>query len=114
MSTGVTYQYLEPRPTSLYRQLFIKGTRVRAELIYRAHINAEESRTAEELAADYSLPLPTVLEAIEYGKSNPAEIVADIAREEAIMAATGQSDPDCKYHPHRKPLTPQEWARLLS
>src|SRR5207253_9688926 len=38
--------------------LFIKGTRIRAELIYRAHINAEEPRTAKELAADYSLPLP--------------------------------------------------------
>ena len=114
MSTGVTYQYLELRPTSLYRQLFIKGTRIRAELIYRAHINAEEPRAAEELAADYSLPLPAILEAIEYGKSNPPEILADIAREEAIMAATGQSDPDYKYHPHRKPLSPQEWARLLS
>jgi uncharacterized protein (DUF433 family) len=114
MSTGVTYQYLELRPTSLYRRLFIKGTRIRAELIYRAHINAEQPRTAEELAADYSLPLPAVLEAIEYGKSNAPEIVADIAREEAIMEATGQSDPDYKYHPHRKPLTPQEWARLLS
>ena len=89
MSTGVTYQYLESRPASLYRQLFIKGTRIRAELIYWAHINAGEPRTAEEIAAD-------------------------IAREEAIMAATGQSDPDYKYHPHRKPLTPEQWARLLS
>lgn len=114
MSTGVTYQYLESRPTSLYRQLFIKGTRIRAELIYRAHINADEPMTPEELAVDYGLPLPAILEAIEYGKSNPPEIAADIAREEAIMAATGQSDPDYKHHPHRKPLTPQEWARLLS
>ena len=114
MSTGVTYQYLELRPTSLYRQLFVKGTRIRAELIYRAHINAEEPMTPEGLAIDYCLPLPAILEAIEYGQSNPPEVTADIAREEAIMAATGQSDPDYKFHPHRKPLTPQEWARLLS
>lgn len=114
MSTGVIYQYLESRSKSAYRQLFIKGTRIRADLIYRAHINAEEPRSAEQLAADYSLPLPTIREAIEYGKSNPPEILADIAREEAIMAATGQSDPDYKYRPHRKPLSPQEWARLLS
>ena len=114
MSTGVTYQYLESRPTSLYRQLFVKGTRIQAELIYRAHINAEEPRTAEELAGDYDLPLPAVLEAIEYCKSNLPEIASDIAREEAIMAATGQSDPDYKYHPQRKPLPPEEWARLLS
>ena len=114
MSTGITYQYLESRPTSLYRQLFLKGTRIRAEIIYWAYINAEEPRTAEQVAADYDLPLPAIVEAIEYSKSNPPEIVADIAREEAIMAATGQSDPDYKYHPHRKPLTPEEWARLLS
>ena|SRR5438477_1270606 len=109
MSTGVTYQYLEPRLASLYRQLFIKGTRIRAELLYRAHINAEEPRTPEELAADYDLPLPAVREAIEYGKSN-----ADLAREEAIMAASGQLEPDYKYHPYPKILTPEEWARLLS
>jgi hypothetical protein len=50
MSTGLTYQYLEARPKSPYRQLFIKGTRIQAESIYRAHINADEPRTAEELA----------------------------------------------------------------
>src|SRR5438094_4438154 len=114
MSTGVTYQYLEPRLASLYRQLFVKGTRIRAELLYRAHINAEEPRTPEELAADYDLPLAAVREAIEYGKSNPPEVAADLAREEAIMAASGQLEPDYKYHPYPKILTPEEWARLLS
>ena len=49
MSTGVPYQYWEPRPRSAYRQLFIKGTRIQAELIYRAHISVEEPMTAEEL-----------------------------------------------------------------
>ena len=114
MSTGVTYQYLELRPRSAYRQLFIKGTRIRAELIFRAHINAEEPMSTEELATDYGLPLAAVAEAIEYGKSNPSEIAADIAREEAIMAATGQLDPNYRYHPQPKPLTPEEWARLRS
>lgn len=114
MSTDVTYQYLEPRSRSAYRQLFIKGTRIRAELIYRAHINAEEPMTPEQLAIDYGLPLPAIVEAIEYGRSNPPEVAADFAREEAIMAARGQLDPNYKYHPQSKPLSPQEWARLLS
>ena len=114
MSTGVTYQYLEPRPKSAYRQLFVKKTRIRAELIYRAHVNAEEPMTPEELASDYGLPLPAIIEAIEYGRSNPPEIAADNAREQAIMAATGQLDADYKYHPHPKLLTPVEWARLRS
>ena len=114
MSTGVTYQYLEPRPTSLYRELFIKGARIQADLIYRAHINAEEPRTADELAADYGLPRAAVVEAIEYGKSYPPEVAVDIAREEAIMAASGQLDPNYKNHPHPRILAPEEWARLLS
>src|SRR2546423_2469423 len=113
MSKGVAYQYLEPRPQSLYRQLFIKGTKLQAELLYRAHINAEEPRTAEELAADFGLLLEAVLEAIEYGSSNPPEVALDIAREEAIMAATGQSDPGYRRRPQRKPLSPEQWARLL-
>jgi len=114
MSTDVTYQYLERRPRSAYRQLFIKGTRIRAELIYRAHVNAEEPMSPEEVAEDYALPLAAVMEAIDYCKSNPPEIATDIAREEAIMAASGQLDPNYKYHPQPKILTPQEWARLRS
>lgn len=70
--------------------------------------------TAEELAADYGLPLAAVAEAIEYSKSNPPEIAADMAREEAIMAASGELDPNYKYHPQSKPLRPEEWARLRS
>jgi len=114
MSTGVTYQFLEPRPKSAYRQLFIKNTRIRAELIYRAHVNHEEPMTAAELAQDYRLPLAAIIEAIEYSRSNPPEIAADMAREQAIMAATGELQPDYKYHPQPKLLTPEEWARLRS
>jgi len=114
MSTEVTYQYLEARPRSAYRQLFIKGTRIRAELIYRAHVNAEEPMTAQELAADYRLPLEVIQEAIEYGKSNPSEVANDFAREQKIMAATGQLDPAYKYHPQPRNLSPEEWARLRS
>jgi uncharacterized protein (DUF433 family) len=114
MSTGVTYRYLESCQKSAYRQLFVKGTRIRAEVIYRAHINAEEPRTVEQLAADYNLPLESVREAIEYGRSNPPEIAGDIAREEAVMAASGESAPDYKYNPKPRILSPQEWAQLLS
>jgi len=50
---------LEPRLAS-FTPAFIKRTRIRAELLYRAHINAEEPSTPEELAADYDLPLAAV------------------------------------------------------
>ena len=88
---------------------------IRGNLDAAAYLrNAEEPRTPEELAADYDLPLAAVREAIEYGKSNPPEVAADLAREEAIMAASGQLNPDYKYHPYPKILTPEDWARLLS
>jgi uncharacterized protein (DUF433 family) len=114
MATVLTYRFLEARPKSAYRQLFIKGTRIRAEIIYRAHVNLEEPRTPEQLAADYGLPLEAVREAIDYGRSDPPEIAADIAREEAIMAASGHSTPDPTPNSQPKILSPEDWARLLS
>jgi uncharacterized protein (DUF433 family) len=112
MSTTLSYQHLEPRPDSAYRQLFVKGTRIRAELVYRAHINPEQPMTPEELAADFGLPLEAVREAIEYCRSDPPEIAADLAHEEALMAARGQLDPNYKYDARPRVLTPQELARL--
>lgn len=112
MSTAVTYQHLEPRPNSAYRQLYVKGTKIQAARLYRATINLEEPRTAEELAADFELPLAAVLEAIEYGRSNPPEVEEDFRREEALMAAAGMLDPNYKYDARPRMLTPQEVVRL--
>jgi uncharacterized protein (DUF433 family) len=97
MSTSTTYQHLQPRPDSAYRQLFVKGTRIRAELIYAAHINPEQPMTPEELAADFGLPLEAIREAIEYCRSDPPEIAADESHEQALMLARGQLDPNYKY-----------------
>jgi uncharacterized protein DUF5615 len=55
-----------------------------------------------------------VREAIEYGRSDPPEIAADIAREEAIVAASGQSTAEPEYISRPKILSAEEWARLLS
>ena len=116
MSTQRTYKHLEPRPCSLYRQLFVKGTRIRAEILYGLTVPAEDGEvyTPEEVAADYGLPLDVVLEAIEYCRSDPPEIAADHAREERLMEASGMNHPDYKNNPAKyyKMLTPQEWARL--
>src|SRR4051812_20577650 len=97
MSTATVYQQLEARPNSAYRQLFVKGTRIRAELIYLAHVDPEMPMTPEELAVDFGLPLQAVREAIEYCQSSPPEIAADLEHEEALMAARGQLDPNYKY-----------------
>lgn len=76
------YQYLEPRPGSNYRSLFIKGRRLRAELLYRETIG-EEPRTPDEVARDYGLPLEAVQEAIRYSVANAEFLREEHEREEA-------------------------------
>ncbi len=111
-TTSTQYQYLAPNPKSAYKQLFVKGTRIRARVLYGWYA-CEEPQTPEEIAADYSLPLEAVREAIAYCESNPPELLADYAREEALMEASGENDPDYKYHPSPKLLSPQEIARIM-
>src|SRR5438132_2352046 len=114
MSTPPTtnWTYLEPRPKSFYRQLFIKGTRIRARSIYGWYASEEEPMTAEQLAEEFNLPLEAVKEAIAYCESSPPEIEQDFRREEALMEATGMNDPNYKYHGKPKPLSPEERARI--
>jgi len=105
------WKYLVRKPKSLYKQLFIKDRWVAARTLYGQYVG-EGARTAEELAADYNLPLEAVLEAIAYCESNPPEIRQDWEAEEALMEASGMNDPNYKYHAKPKLLTPQEMARL--
>jgi hypothetical protein len=66
VSSTTNYQYLEPRNGSRFRQLFVKGRgNMRAEVLYRA-VRGEDSRTPEEVARDFELPLEAVLEAVDY------------------------------------------------
>lgn len=65
MAVQTTYQFLEPRPGSNYRQLFVKGRKLRAEILYRATVGAEP-RTPEEVSHDFDVPLEAVQESIHY------------------------------------------------
>ena len=65
MALQTTYQLLEPRAESNYRQLFVCGNSLRAGTLYRATIGAEP-RTPEEVAADFGVPLAVVHEAVHY------------------------------------------------
>jgi len=107
------YKFLERNPKSNYKQLFVKGTRLRARILYGAFMSEEEPRAVEQIAEDYNLPIEAVREAIAYCETDPIDIREDFAREEAIMEATGMNDPNYKYNPSsRKPLSPQERARI--
>ena len=109
-TTPHTWKYLDRKPGSSYKQLFVKGRNIAARTLYGRYMSAEEPMTPEEIAADYNLPLEIVLEAIAYCESNPPEIVSDWAAEEALAEATGMNDPNYKGKP--KVLSPQERARL--
>ena len=110
-NTSTAYVHLAPNPKSAYRQLFIKGTRIRARVLYGLYA-CQEPMTPEEIASDYGLPVEAVREAIAYCESNPPELLEDYAREEALMEATGMNDPDYKDNPSPRLLSPQERARL--
>lgn len=110
-SSATHYDHLAPNPNSAYKQLFVKGTRIRARVLYGWYA-CEEPRSPEEIAADYNLPVEAVKEAIAYCESNPPELLEDYRREEALMEASGMNDPNYKYHGKPKLLTAQEMARL--
>src|SRR5579864_2424265 len=107
-STSITWQHLAPNPKSCYKQLFVKGTRIRARVLYGMYMNADEPMTPEQIAGEFSLPLDAVKEAIAYCQSNPPEIAQDFAREEQLMEASGMKDGG-KF----KIVPPQEIARIL-
>jgi uncharacterized protein (DUF433 family) len=111
-TTSTNWKYLERDPKSSYRQTSIKGRRIKTRTLYGQYVNDEEPRTVDELAADYDVPIEAVKEAIAYCETDPPEIREDFAVEQAMMEATGMNDPDYKYHPSPKVLSPQEYAKI--
>ncbi len=110
-TTPKQYKYLRPKSGSVYKQLFING-RIATWIIYAAYVNEEEPMTPEQIAEDWDLPVEAIREAIAYCESNPPEMAQDYAREQALMEATGMNDPNYKYHPQPKLLTPEERHRI--
>lgn len=92
MAIHVQYQHLEPRSRSNYRQLWVKGRHIRAEVLYRLTIGAEP-RTPEEVARDYDLPVAAVHEAIDYAMRNEELLAAERAREVSRMQDLGLDQP---------------------
>lgn len=103
-STSTTWRHLAPNQKSCYRQLFVKGTRIRARVIYGMFMSADEPMTPDEIAEDLSLPLEAVREAIAYCQSDPPELAQDFEREERLAMANRESGG----------IPPQEVARILS
>jgi uncharacterized protein (DUF433 family) len=91
-TTATQYQHLEPRPGSNYRQLFLKGRRIRTGVVYEA-VYGPDPYTPEEFAHDYGVPLEAVREALDYAARNLPLIEAERDREAADVRARGLDRP---------------------
>jgi uncharacterized protein (DUF433 family) len=99
MGEHVAYKYLWPKPGSNYRQLFVNG-RIRAEILYRETVGPKPL-TAEEVAAEYGLPVEAVLEAIDYCLRHRELLDAERSREAERIAKAGRD---------RWPYAPRDFA----
>jgi uncharacterized protein (DUF433 family) len=86
--TETHYEHLETRPGSNYRQLFLKGRRIRAAVVDEA-VHGPDPCTPEEFARDYQVPLEAVLEALDYVARNEDLIRLERDREAAGIRARG-------------------------
>jgi uncharacterized protein (DUF433 family) len=91
-STAARYMHLEPRPGSNYRQLFIKGRRIRAAVVYEA-VHGPDPYTPEEFARDYGVPMEAVREALDYVADHLPLIESERDREAADVRARGLDRP---------------------
>jgi uncharacterized protein (DUF433 family) len=89
---ATSYRYLEPRPGSNYRQLFLKGRRIRAAVVLEA-VHGPDPYTPEEFARDYDIPLEAVREALEYAADHLPLIEAERDREVADLRSRGLDRP---------------------
>ena|SRR5207249_2401674 len=86
------YQYLAPRYGSSYRQYFVKGRRIRAEVLFAETVEPE-ARAPEEVAADFDVPVEAVYEAIRYCQENEDVLDQDREMESASIREHGRDKP---------------------
>lgn len=89
------WQYLEKRPHSWRQQLYIKGTRIKASVIYSDMIANQE--TSQETAENWDLPLAIIEEVIEYCKTYQALLDSEAAKERQIVLEGVTIEPPITY-----------------
>ena len=55
-SVSTQYKFLERNPKSNYKQLFVKGTRIRARILYGHYMSEEEPMTPDQRDGPSSAP----------------------------------------------------------
>lgn len=91
MSTeSMQWEHLARKSGSHYQQLFVKGTRIAARVLYSYYTPGDDwpGQSVEEIAAGFDLPVEAVREAIAYCESDPPELQEDLEKEQALIQAT--------------------------
>jgi uncharacterized protein (DUF433 family) len=86
-SSKTTWQYLESRPDSWRKQLYIKGRKLRAHTVWSDMIVNE--MTTEEIADSKELPLAAVIEAIEYCSTHQSLLEKEAESERRYLENRG-------------------------
>ncbi len=81
------WQYLEKRPHSWRQQLYIKGTRIKASVIYSDMIVNEITPT--EAVDNWELPLAAIQEIIEYCQTYQELLKSEAQEERRRLEAKG-------------------------
>jgi hypothetical protein len=88
MSIQIQHEFLEPRPRSNYKQLWVKGRHIRAEVLYRYTVGPEPE-SPDQVAKEFDLPVGAVLEAIDYCTRNRDLLDAERSREALDIRTRG-------------------------
>ncbi|MDJ0731144.1 MAG: hypothetical protein QNJ33_14250 [Crocosphaera sp.] len=86
-STNTKWQYLEARPNSWRKQLYIKGTRIKASVIYSDMIVNE--MTEADALYNWDLSLEAIHEIIEYCQTHQKLLQAEAVEERRRLEAKG-------------------------
>ena len=82
-TTKTQWQYLENRPHPWRKQLYTKGKRIKASVIYSDMIVNNE--TPAEAAENWDLPLAAIEEVIEYCQNHQELLEQEAAEERRIV-----------------------------
>ena len=86
-SSSETWPNLEPRSDLGRKQLYIKGRKLPAGFLWGEV--RQESRSVQEVADDWDLPIDVVEEAVRYGDSHRQLIMEDAFSERRILEERG-------------------------
>ena len=87
--TQTQWQYLESRPDSWRKQLYIKGRRLKASVIYSDMIVNE--MTEADAVYNWDLPLKAIQEVIEYCQTHQELLIQEAQQGRKLLEEAGVS-----------------------